>query len=170
MTSFSARLQSRAASPLDEMERTLDYRDIDEAAHPDFRSFLSRWEEARGDRPLPSRGDIDPKAFRGYLKRIHLYDVIDGGENFRCRIAGDAVYVSYDVDLRGKLVTEHPHPAIRNRLLIMLRRTAASARPVYVVSMAAPRASTRHPRIENLWLPLGSGRKVEHIVAQTIYS
>jgi hypothetical protein len=151
------------------MDRELRFCDPQTAADPDLQMFLALWQSARGTRAMPRRSDIDLKALRASLKRIHLYDVIEGGTNFRCRLAGDAVYISYNVNMNGTLVTEHSHPGIRDRVMKMLRRTVTTRQPTYVRSMTAAAHPSRHPLIENMWLPLGAHDTVEQVIAQTIY-
>lgn len=158
-----------ATSDQEEMNRELRFCDPSTAEHPDLHTFLAVWNAARGTHPMPKRSEIDPKSLRSFLKRIHLYEVLNGGENFRCRLAGDAVYMSYNANMFGKLITEHPHPGIRDRVLVMLRRVVATARPVYVRSLTGQLHPSRHPLIENLWLPLGEDGAVTQVITQTVY-
>ncbi|MBM3548133.1 MAG: hypothetical protein FJX54_14375 [Alphaproteobacteria bacterium] len=45
------------------------------------------WLEARGvDRDLPARADIDIVLLKDLLARLTLYDVIEGGNDFRYRV------------------------------------------------------------------------------------
>ena len=163
-------LQHEAPASLDEeMHRHLEFCSPEDATHPDLRAFFAYWKEARQRRSLPRRADLEPKAMRQYLRRIHLYEVIEGGKNFRCRLAGDAVFISYRTNLRGKLVTEHPHPDVARRIMAMLRHVVETARPLYARSIADAASASRHRLIENMWLPLGEADDVDHVVAQTIY-
>ena len=54
---------------------------------PVLSRLLSYWQGLRGDRPAPSRNDIDPAEMAFGLDRIALIEVLGDGE-LRCLLAG----------------------------------------------------------------------------------
>src|SRR5579863_2587760 len=64
----------------------------DEIIVPPQLRFLQRyWRERSAGRPAPHVRDIDAMDMKPALGFIVLMDVIDGGEDFRCRLFGSAV-------------------------------------------------------------------------------
>lgn len=57
-------------------------------ADPVLNRLLSYWRTLRGDRPAPSRSDIDPADMAFGLDRIALIEVLGDGE-LRCLLAGE---------------------------------------------------------------------------------
>src|SRR3982074_1800575 len=81
-----------------------------------LRELWTLWNERRGTRPMPAPKDITPRDMKSFLTRVHLYEVVDGGKDFRVRIVGTAITRSFGYDPKGKLISEHPDPARGKRL------------------------------------------------------
>jgi hypothetical protein len=81
---------------------TYDYR-----GDPMLGPILEYWARKRGDRPMPSKRDIDatelpPKL----LPNLQIIDVIDEGARFRYRLIGTAVVEAYGSDYTEKFADE----------------------------------------------------------------
>ncbi len=59
------------------------------------------WQRLRGDRRMPSRADMTPRAMKGFLKYMTLAQALDGGRNFYFRISGDQVNIQQGMVLQG---------------------------------------------------------------------
>lgn len=68
--------------------------------HELFAPALSYWQAIKDDR-LPSRLDIDPVDIPDLLPNVMLLDVLDGGRDFRYRLAGTAVERNFGAPIKG---------------------------------------------------------------------
>jgi hypothetical protein len=58
---------------------------------PLLRAVLAYWNERRGARFMPSRGDLDPLHIPTLLPQLMLLDVLKGPLDFRYRLVGTAI-------------------------------------------------------------------------------
>ncbi|HVI90552.1 MAG TPA: PAS domain-containing protein [Dongiaceae bacterium] len=65
-----------------------------------FPPALRYWQVIKTDR-LPSRLDIDPIDIPDLLPNIMLLDVLEGGKDFRYRLAGTAVERNFGAPIKG---------------------------------------------------------------------
>ena len=138
----------------------------DTVKDPDLRRTLEHWRALKGERAMPARSEISPRDLKHGLRCIHLYEVIDGGVDFRARLVGTGVYPGLDQDQTGKLVSEHPDPGIRLRFATIMRHVVEAGEPVRSLSLRLTGSMLHDMRTEGLWLPLG-GARVEHVLAQS---
>jgi hypothetical protein len=73
---------------------------LDELRNPFVREALETWERLRGNRRMPARADMTPRAMKGFLKYMTLAQALDGG-HFRYRISGDQVNIQQGMMLQG---------------------------------------------------------------------
>ena len=65
------------------------------------------WDEARGDRDMPRRGDIDPVKLGGALQYMSSLDVVPGDPiDFHYRVMGEHLIQRYGSNLTGQLHTK----------------------------------------------------------------
>lgn len=132
-----------------------------------LRSMLEYWTSVKRDRRMPLRSDISPKAIGPRLRVVHIYDVVDGGSDFRARYVGSGVYPGLETDQTGKLVSEHPDPGVRLRFSLVLRHVMETKAPARSLSVRVTGSLLHDTRAEGLWLPLGEGDRVDQIFAQS---
>lgn len=77
-----------------------------ELAHPTLRALRAYWDLKRGNRRMPSRGDIRPAEIRQHLPWIVMVDVLPGFVNFRYRLIGTLVTRYFSTDPTGKTITD----------------------------------------------------------------
>jgi hypothetical protein len=140
----------------------------DTVEHPDLRALLALWNHKRGERRMPVRNDFTPRDMKAYLRRIHLYDVVENGRDFRIRVLGTSLTIGLGQDPTGKLMSEHPDAAAGHRFMLILQHVVSVGRPVRVVAdqLIPERLATL--QTEALWLPLGTGNTVEQVLAASI--
>jgi hypothetical protein len=116
---------------------------------------------------MPARNDFTPRDMKAYLRRIHLYDVVDGGRDFRIRLLGTSMTIGMGQDPTGKLMSAYPDPVAGHRFTLILQHLVAVGRPVRVMAdhLIPERLATM--QTEALWLPLGT-KTVEHVLAASI--
>ena len=71
---------------------------------------------------LPRRSDLDPIEMKEWLSNIELLDVINQGETFRYRIAGDAIERIFHSRMHGRLLEDVFHGAVLEFKILMFRR------------------------------------------------
>jgi hypothetical protein len=69
--------------------------------HSASRALFAHWNERRGGRALPERGDIEPAAIRAALGDVFILGVAPG-EDPRFRVAGTRVCALFGRELRGE--------------------------------------------------------------------
>lgn len=77
---------------------------------PDYLvATMSYWESARGDRPLPNVSTIDPTALpMEALRWIAIFEVLDGAQDYRVRLAGTGISSLTGREFTGMLVSDIP--------------------------------------------------------------
>ncbi len=93
-------------------------------------SFLTFWNDLRGDRTMPERSEIVPEDLALWIGWLHLVEVIDGGEDFLYRIFGSEAGGATGYRLHRKKVSEWD-PPIRERALDIYRMAVEEEQPVY---------------------------------------
>ena len=132
-----------------------------------LRTTLEYWRRLKGDRRMPMRAQIVPKDLRHCLRYIHIYDVVDDGIDFRARLVGTGVFPGLDDDQTGKLVSKHPDPGIQLRFGTILRHVFTFGEPARSISRRITGSLMNDMNTEGLWLPLGEGDRVQHVLAQS---
>jgi len=75
--------------------------EVEDLRNPIVCEALSVWQRLRGERRMPSRADMTPRAMRGFLRNMTLVQVLDGARDFRFRVSGDAVNLQQGMPLQG---------------------------------------------------------------------
>jgi hypothetical protein len=70
------------------------------ALHPLFQPAFQYWRSLR-DQGLPNRHDIDPIEIPELLANVMLLDAVEGGADFRYRLAGTAVEHNFGASIKG---------------------------------------------------------------------
>lgn len=76
------------------------------SASPSLHSLLRFWSEAASGAEVPTRDRLDAFTLRPWLGHISIYEVIDGGRDFRIRLEGTSIVAITGEDWTGKRATE----------------------------------------------------------------
>src|SRR5215470_9638016 len=90
--------------------------------HSASRALFAHWNERRGTRAVPERGDIEPAAIRAELGDIFILGV-DPGEDLRFRVAGTRVCALFGRELKGEgfiALWDAGHQSSMQRLLAIV--------------------------------------------------
>jgi hypothetical protein len=128
---------------------------------------FATWQRLCGGRRFPSRADMSPRAMRGFLKNMTLVQVLDGGQDFRYRVSGDAVNLQQGMNLQGVTLTEIdariPHYGSHLRKLyqrVLRRREPLAYRGLYY--RPADQHTFSH---ESIMAPLSDdGETIDHLI------
>ena len=140
---------------------------VDSVEDANLRFTLDYWRRLKGERRMPARTEVLPKDIKHCLRYIHLYEVVDDGADFRARLVGTSVFPGLDDDQTGKLVSQHPDPGIRLRFGALLRHVLTTSEPARSLSRRITGSLLHDLYTEGLWLPLGEGPLVQHVLAQS---
>jgi hypothetical protein len=151
-----------------ELDTEEQFSEIGDAEHADLRAFIAYWNAKRGGRAMPERGELTPGEMKPYLPRLHIYDVIDGGCDFRIRLMGTRLSSGWRRDPTGALISEQEDKAFARRIPRILQRVLSTRTPVRFTAEHAAADRFRHQRVECVWLPLGR-QEIDSIIAQTIF-
>jgi hypothetical protein len=61
-------------------DRTLAFR------RPELAAMSALWHQAAGDGPIPKRADMGPRALKGHLPNVVIYERLNGGDTYRYRV------------------------------------------------------------------------------------
>ncbi|MDE2181705.1 MAG: PAS domain-containing protein [Alphaproteobacteria bacterium] len=159
-----------AASSGDSAAAHVAFAPAEGAASADIRALLEYWNQLRGERAMPNRADIALAAIKKFLRHVHLYEVIDGGRDFRNRVMGTDVFIGKGTDSTGKLLSEETCEGARTRLGLPLRRVVDTGVPLRALTQRPGKNEYHVFDIESIWLPLGAPGSVDQVLAMTIYT
>jgi hypothetical protein len=138
-----------------------------EIENPTVRKGLEVWERARGNRRMPSRAQMTPRALMGVLSHVAVLRVIDAGAEFEFRIVGDQIRVQQGVPLQGKRMAEVEEmlPAYGS-VLKRIYRNAYEAAEACAFRGWYTRPADNHPFFhEVVIMPLGDdGKTADHLI------
>lgn len=132
-------------------------------------ALLAYWNDKRGARAMPTRGDIRPAEMRAHLPSLLLLDPIDGGADFRIRLFGSHLVDIFGVELTGRRVGALKPEVVAAKWLDLARACFGAAAPVAARTRMA--AGERfHMVYEVLFLPLSpDDASVAQILGQVVF-
>jgi hypothetical protein len=120
--------------------------------HPSAQALFAYWNERRGNRPAPERGDIDPAAIRHALGDTFML-AADFVDELRFRLAGTRVCALFGREIKGEafptLWSEASRKGVDDLLTIMNNETTGA-----VAGITARTADGAQADLEILLLPL----------------
>jgi hypothetical protein len=147
------------------MTDEIPFQEADRRLH----TVLEYWSAKRGDRPMPSRREIDPiELGPAVLPHLMLVD-IEAGPRFRYRLFGTAVSEAFGSDPTGQYIDSIMVGRYRDFLLGLYSDLVAMKKPVYSTSIYG------NPIGEKMWtqrlmLPLSSdGDTVDMVLACQVF-
>ena len=138
------------------------------AQFPPLEPIFALWNAKRGNREMPERGDIAPRDMKAYLRHVQIFDVVDGGRDFRIRVMGTIFIDAIGYDPTGQLVSELSDPILRERLSIACRRVVETRKPLRVTAPFRATSVVLYDKVETILLPLGTESKTTHVLRQVI--
>lgn len=133
--------------------------------HPRLRQLYAYWDDKRGDRPAPSKAEIDPVDIPHLLGHIFIYDVEQSPRDYVMRLFGTALTELFGRDVTGNRFAEI-FPEEINDPTIREEYDAVVDRWTPIAACRDARWSQKeHIRYERLLMPLSSdGRVVDRLL------
>ena len=94
-----------------------------------LKQMQAYWRRLKGDRFAPARSEFDPAALRPWLPHILLFDVVDGGREFRVRLVGTHITAAYGYDDTGKTLAQATDAIVAERGRLLLSQCVDTRRP-----------------------------------------
>ncbi len=141
-------------------------RDLDlNFQRPELAQFFTYWNERRGARRFPSRADIAPHDITHLLPWLHMYDVVDGGNDFLVRLAGTSISSFFNLgNPHGKSISILP-PQIFERLHHHLTAVLLERAPIRFYTKKSVMPGQDFQGSEGCYAPLsGNGVGIDIII------
>ena len=133
-----------------------------------MRRLYDYWDGLRGLRSFPARTDVDPLDIPFILGSALLVDVLPTPRSFRIRLHGTDLANRMGKELTGRMLTDHPDEAFRERAADSFTIVATTGRPFH--SQRDRIIGSQVHRYETLMLPLSDdGRRVDTLLIGLIY-
>ncbi len=123
---------------------------------PVLAALKAYWDEQRGERMMPARGDLDPVDLKSYLGWIAMLDAMPGFEDFRYRLVGTRIADYFPIDGTGQTIRQAFAPFdndVVTAVLALHQQVARDRRPLHL-SGAPGRPGGAQFAYEALILPL----------------
>lgn len=125
------------------------------------------WEFKRGDRPAPSRADIDPVEMKDFLSNTMLIDVVHSPVSdmrFRMRLTGTHIVYTLGFEFTGKFMDELDLGEERDNLLSACGNIVTEMKPEYITGKINHPSQRGQLFFKCLGVPLSSDTKSVNII------
>lgn len=114
------------------MTAAVSFKKANELVSERLVGVLDAWKRTAGGRIAPRREEITPSLLRTALPWIWMIDVIDGGKDFRFRIAGERVIQFMGRRYAGELMSDNLDNPFFERMRAILIECIRGREPVHV--------------------------------------
>lgn len=125
--------------------------------HAASQELYAHWEQRRGQRAAPERGEIEPGAIRQSLSDTFILELDGGAGDYRFRLAGTRICALFDRELKGESFVALWDAASRRPIADLLAILADESVGT-VAGVTARNAAGDAIELELLLLPLGTRR------------
>lgn len=112
------------------------------------------WRRIAGERMAPRRDEITPTLVKTALPWVWMIDTVDGGKDFRFRIAGDRIIQFMGRRYAGHLVSEFADQPFFQDMRGVLEACTVEKRPMVVGPGRSKLSGKEHTELEVVVLPL----------------
>lgn len=134
---------------------------LDEPQHPDAQLTLRVWRARVADGGFVVGRDIPSRELLGVLRSLGVYEPVDGGRDFRMRIAGTAFYRRFGQEVTGSLMSDLFDPQAFQNIRNEMAAVIAHNTPVSV-AVERTQGGRAAARTEILVLPVTAPDHVGH--------
>jgi hypothetical protein len=144
----------------------------DQFESPEIHGVYRIWTETRGERPMPTREEMLPRPLARYLRNVSLVRIIPEAQDYEMRIIGDAHAEAYGWNGQGLRLSQLRASA--PEMVEMLRDSydlvRTFRRPLgFRGILGRDITQAKFDWFETLYLPLGSGGVVDHVLNTSVY-
>jgi hypothetical protein len=133
---------------------------------PDLTRFYDLWVSLRGERPMPSRKDLDPLQIGPeFLPNLMLIDVLREPRRYRYRLIGTHVVTASGEDRTGRIFENVGFFKVHPAVLEEYERVVDTGQPLHSLESFTNFNSGSTYDVDRLLLPLSSdGRTVDMLI------
>lgn len=124
---------------------------------PRITALYRYWNSKRGERPLPSRADIDPVEIKPLLPGLFMIEVLEDPRRFRYRLIGTDLVTFSGRDSTGRMIDSALYGEAAEGMVSRLNEVVEGRRPMLSLSSAYWLAQQSWNRVALLFLPLAVG-------------
>ena len=141
-----------------------DFRE--ELNDPDLVQFYDYWASLCGDRPMPSRKDVDPLQITpSHLPNLMLIDVLQDPRRYRYRLVGTNIVTASGEDRTGRIFEDVGFFKIHPVVLQQYNRVVETGKPFHSLEPFTNFRTGNDYDVDRLLLPLSSdGRHVDMLM------
>ncbi len=150
------------------MKKPTDFKSADAIVGEKPRALHALWEKLAGDRLAPKREEITLSLARNLTPWLWTIDVVDGGADFRFRLAGDRIIQFLGEHHPGTLLSGLPKNPFYERIRHTLAHCVEHKRPVAFGPVRSEYGGKEHWEIEAVALPLSEDGKTVSCVIGAI--
>ena len=127
------------------------------------------WLDCRGQRPMPSRADIDPADIPQLLPYLLLTDLLDDGR-YRFRLVGTEVERSFGAPMTGRTLEELMSGDYLAFMRSLYRKVIAEKRAIYSTSRYSGADGDSPLFTKRVMMPLSSdGLVVDMVISAQVF-
>jgi len=143
----------------------------EQLSDPDLVRFYDYWTTLRGQRPMPSRGDIDPLQIPpGYLPDIMLIEVSHEPRRYRYRLVGTHVVTASGEDRTGRSFDDVSFFKTNTAVMQQFEQVVNTAEPLFSLEPFTNFITGRKYDVNRIMLPLSSdGRLVDMVLVLFLF-
>lgn len=133
---------------------------------PDLIQFYDYWASLRGDRPMPSRKDVDPlRIAPNHLPNLMLIDVFHEPRRFKYRLVGTNVVEASGKNRTGRYFDDVKFFQINPTVMNHYNRVVETGQPLYSLEPFTNLRTGSNYDVERLLLPLSNdGQRVDMLI------
>jgi hypothetical protein len=138
----------------------------DELSDPDLIQFYDYWASLCGDRPMPSRKDMDPlQIVAKHLPNLMLVDVLHDARRYRYRLVGTNVVEASGDNRTGRYFDEFDFFMIHPLVMQQYNQVVETGKPLYSLEPFTNLRTGSNYDVDRLLLPLSSdGRQIDMLM------
>src|SRR5262245_55195267 len=143
----------------------------DQLSDPDLIRFYDYWATLRGDRPMPSRRDVDPVQIPpGYLPDIMLIEVSHQPRRYRYRLIGTHVVTASGEDRTGRSFDDVAFFKTNPTVMQQYEQVVTTGEPLLSLEPFTNFTTGQQYDVDRIMLPLSSdGRLVDMVLVLFLF-
>jgi hypothetical protein len=140
-------------------------------ANPVIDHAIRLWQEARGTRFAPARGDIVLRQAKAFLPHLQIFELVDGGPAYRVRLMGTAIVKALADDSTGKTFDHNTQRPVVHRVLRAIDWVTKHRAPLRTFTPRTAFEGRDFLAHETVFLPLSSdGQSIDMIAVVGVFA
>lgn len=140
----------------------------DDIPSVELRRLYAAWKGRAGDRIGPRRDEISPAELKFALPMLWLWDVVDGGQDYAFRLAGERIKTFMNIDFATKRLSQFPKTLFSDEVRLVFSHCVNDRKPLIVGPAPMTYELRKHHTVTVIVLPLSdNGADVTGLLGAT---